>query len=114
MEQSAETHGISDVKEKGIILPRKFNTRLVPNIISVPGLQVTFILFKPYESAIIKHEVLFDNCARTNIISSLFGFNVKYTVSHHCLVQQIFTIHRGYIPGKEIINKFICHLEAIF
>jgi hypothetical protein len=52
MVQTAETHGISDVKEKGIILLCKFNARLVPNIISVPGLLVTFILFKPYESAL--------------------------------------------------------------
>jgi hypothetical protein len=103
--QTAETHVISD----DTILLRK-----VPNIISVPGLLVTFTLFKPYESAIIKQEVFFNTCARTNIISSLFGFNVIYTVSHYCLVQQIFTIHRGYIPAKEIINKFICHLEAIF
>jgi hypothetical protein len=69
--QTAETHVISDVKENGTILQHKFNTRLVPNIISVPGLLVTFTLFKPYESAIIKLEVFFNTCARTNIISCL-------------------------------------------
>lgn len=52
MVQTAETHGISYVKEKDITLLRKFNTRLVPNIISVPALLVTFILFKPYKSAL--------------------------------------------------------------
>jgi hypothetical protein len=86
MVQTAETHGISDVEEKGTKMLRKFNTRLVPNIISVPGLLVTIIPFKPYKSDIFKQEVFFNTGARINIISSLFGFNVKCTVSRHCLV----------------------------
>lgn len=105
MVQAAETHGISDVKEKGTILLHKFNTRLVPKSISVPGLLVTFILFKPYKSAIIKQEVFFNTCARTNIISSLFGFNVKNTVSHHCLVQQIFTTGVIFLQKKLSTNS---------
>jgi len=60
MAQTAETHGISDVEEKGTIMLHKFNTRLVPNIISVPGLLVTIIPFKPYKSAITKQEVFFN------------------------------------------------------
>ena len=73
MVQTAETHGISDVEEKGTKMLRKFNTRLVPNITSVPGLLVTIIPFKPYKSAIFKQEVFF-------IITDIYRDDFSYQV----------------------------------